>query len=448
MDYRTYSALRLPFDPDPSHIYHSEEQAILWRTLIEFSDGITRNYFGENAFQELLEVLNTMSELSKGETVRTGLLSLDDTASMMNVFPKLSPEGFNSFVSAANEIVGKSVVMEQTFTFAVTASLLYETRLSGRKFPRIAESQYRIAVDADIASYSVWHTTAAIKDEATLLIETSVREFKEQSSNLIIEEQNRQVSTNGAYVELQERHTALRSAIAEAHVQLKSAIAGATQQVNATMEAYKQRYGAAAGQLKQIEQTASELSNSLSSNHDNLKQFKTAAYEALKIDSTRKLWDSRAKSSLVAFIISASLIAVLLIGVPTVGLFNVDIVIRALERVGEATVKGLPASLDGAQLTLVTISRLIVISLPIALYFWVVKLLVRFNMRSLMLMDDANQRHTMIDTYFRLIEQDGATKADRALVLNALFRPLPGGGQESVEPPNFTELLEKATGKG
>jgi hypothetical protein len=53
----------------------------------------------------------------------------------------------------------------------------------------------------------------------------------------------------------------------------------------------------------------------------------------------------------------------------------------------------------------------------------------------------------MLDTFFHLIEKEGAVKEDRALVLNALFRPAPGHG-DNVDPPNFTELVSKAMGTG
>jgi len=61
----------------------------------------------------------------------------------------------------------------------------------------------------------------------------------------------------------------------------------------------------------------------------------------------------------------------------------------------------------------------------------------------MVLMDDARQRHTTMDTYFHLIESNGATTEERGLMLNALFRPLAGHGQDNVDPPNFIELMGK-----
>jgi len=62
-------------------------------------------------------------------------------------------------------------------------------------------------------------------------------------------------------------------------------------------------------------------------------------------------------------------------------------------------------------------------------------------------MDDAGLRATMIETYYKMIEKSAATPEDRALVLSALMRPAPGHGGDPIEPPNFTEVMEKAMGK-
>lgn len=47
----------------------------------------------------------------------------------------------------------------------------------------------------------------------------------------------------------------------------------------------------------------------------------------------------------------------------------------------------------------------------------------------------------------KMIEQSGATVEDRALILQALCRPALGHGGDSVDPPNFTEVIDKAMGR-
>lgn len=171
--------------------------------------------------------------------------------------------------------------------------------------------------------------------------------------------------------------------------------------------------------------------------------FAASVREELKIDTTKKLWRDRAFWSAISFWVSAGVIAAAILAPPSWAIYHIETVFGFLKRVGDAATQGLPVDATTAQLTAATISRLVVITAPLALYFWAVKLLIRFNTRSMMLMDDARQRHTTLDTYFHLIERSGATTEERGLMLNALFRPLPGQGQDSVEPPNFMELVKR-----
>ncbi|WLR92926.1 DUF6161 domain-containing protein [Shinella zoogloeoides] len=183
------------------------------------------------------------------------------------------------------------------------------------------------------------------------------------------------------------------------------------------------------------------------------KQAKETEALAAKIDenlgtlSVKRLWDARAKTSNRAFWISAGLIAIFLLVLPGLALFNLDTVLSALKHIGDVATADLPANASTVQQTVSAVSRLVIITVPLALYFWIVRLLVRFNLHSLALMEDARQRHTMMDTYFHLIGRQAAVREDRALILNALFRPTPGHNSDSVDPPNFTELLDKAIGK-
>lgn len=172
----------------------------------------------------------------------------------------------------------------------------------------------------------------------------------------------------------------------------------------------------------------------------------SALKEGVDTISVKKLWDDRAASSRKAFWGSVGILAIFLVIFPLVGFFKLDEILEMLRHIGDAATTGLPPDANATQLTVATISRLVVITVPLALYFWIIKLLVRFNLHSLALMEDARQRHTMMDTYFHLIGERAATIEDRALILNALFRPTPGQGSDAVEPP-FTDIVSKAMPK-
>lgn len=53
----------------------------------------------------------------------------------------------------------------------------------------------------------------------------------------------------------------------------------------------------------------------------------------------------------------------------------------------------------------------------------------------------------MLDTYLFLTGQGQAQEEHRVLMLNALFRPLPGQAIQDVEPPNWAELMIAAKDK-
>lgn len=171
-------------------------------------------------------------------------------------------------------------------------------------------------------------------------------------------------------------------------------------------------------------------------------------------EAARKLWGERENQNRVALILSSIVVGLMIFVpiilaicfTPNVLHFLAQIVAASSLPTMDAVGAQLPTPSD-AQITIAAIGRLVIVTVPVFLYIWAIRLVVRFNSRSLMLLDDARLRLTMLDTYFHLIKKEGAAKEDRALVLNALFRPAPGHG-DNVEPPNFTELVTKAMGSG
>jgi hypothetical protein len=75
---------------------------------------------------------------------------------------------------------------------------------------------------------------------------------------------------------------------------------------------------------------------------------------------------------------------------------------------------------------------------------WVFRMVARWVMSSLTLGDDAEQRRAMLETYFALVGDPNAKMepSDRILILNAIFRPLPGHQSEDVAPPTLTDLIK------
>ncbi|CDX27757.1 hypothetical protein MPL3356_70216 [Mesorhizobium plurifarium] len=167
-----------------------------------------------------------------------------------------------------------------------------------------------------------------------------------------------------------------------------------------------------------------------------------STYENLKIH-----WVNRSRTARSAMFASWIFLGILLILIPCFAVYENESIVALITRIANAANITLPTDAGPIALTIATFSRLIIVTIPLALYFWLIRLVVRFNMRSMLLMDDANVRATIIETYYKMIEERAATIEDRALILTALCRPPPGHGGDSVDPPNFTELVDKAMGK-
>jgi hypothetical protein len=78
-------------------------------------------------------------------------------------------------------------------------------------------------------------------------------------------------------------------------------------------------------------------------------------------------------------------------------------------------------------------------------------MLLRVGLSNLAIADDASHRHTLTLTFRSLLEHEKnkVQEADRILMLQALFRPLPGGAaDDEAAPPNwFDTLLQRMKAK-
>ncbi|MET1410721.1 DUF6161 domain-containing protein [Roseibium sp. HPY-6] len=85
----------------------------------------------------------------------------------------------------------------------------------------------------------------------------------------------------------------------------------------------------------------------------------------------------------------------------------------------------------------------VLVLIPVLGIAWVLRLLSRFTTQNMMLADDAQLRRVMAETYVKLVSENAIKEPeDRAIILSALFRPLPGTGAEDVSPPSITDILK------
>lgn len=179
-----------------------------------------------------------------------------------------------------------------------------------------------------------------------------------------------------------------------------------------------------------------------------LEGFKASIAESLKLQEARRLWTSSANRAGRAYFWSSIALLLLLVAVPAIAIWQSNAIFGFFRAIGNAVLVDLPENASETAILIAAVSRLVLVTLPVALYIWLIRIVVRFNMRSLLLMDDANQRNTMLETYLHLVEQDAELKQDRPLILEALFRRTPGHGPETIEPPNLTDILRIGTPGG
>ncbi|WP_282046262.1 hypothetical protein [Roseibium album] len=88
--------------------------------------------------------------------------------------------------------------------------------------------------------------------------------------------------------------------------------------------------------------------------------------------------------------------------------------------------------------------RILVVTVPLLGYAWVLRLISKYLNQHLTLGNDASQRRVMARTFVQLVSE-GAAKddQDRATILQALFRPMPGATSDDDQPPNVIGMIKK-----
>ncbi|MER8867096.1 DUF6161 domain-containing protein [Mesorhizobium sp. M0751] len=198
------------------------------------------------------------------------------------------------------------------------------------------------------------------------------------------------------------------------------------------------------GSEKKLADMASRLQNfydNIGEPHKALDAFKASIREELQLQDARKLWTGSAAKAQEAYSISWLILIVLLIGVPAFAISQYQAIIDFFHQVSVGIFKDIPVGASDTVAVISAISRLFLVTVPIAMYLWLIRIVVRFNTRSLLLMDDARQRNTMLETYLHLVERDKDTKGERPLILEALFRRTPGHGGDTIDPPSLPDVL-------
>lgn len=224
-----------------------------------------------------------------------------------------------------------------------------------------------------------------------------------------------------------------------------SRISNVEQLASETQVAYEAKLRKYNSESEDIRSGLAQFDEKLKQQTEDLDSWKVrvqqAATELLKLKNTQEMWDELAKRATNDASLSlATLAALIIVPIALVLIFPgfFGSLLHSLLGLAAGPISSPPTA---AEVTAFAISRVVILSLPIVVYFWVIRLVVRYWTRSLLLQDDARARDTMLKTYRQLIEDRGATAdADRAIVLAAIFRPIPGHGNDT-DPPKLAEMF-------
>ncbi|WP_434052360.1 MAG: DUF6161 domain-containing protein [Roseibium sp.] len=176
---------------------------------------------------------------------------------------------------------------------------------------------------------------------------------------------------------------------------------------------------------------ASTLRDIENNSKKHLENVKNELKENFILQDAMTLWEDKAKRHMNFFYFGAFIFSATII-VAVVGLLwhwtPVTLAVKSLVPEGQS----------------IALGNLVLVTVPVLACAWVLRLLSRFTLQNLNLADDALQRSVMAKTFIRLsgegkVEED----TDRTIMLNALFRPVPGAKEQDLQPPNLSDFISK-----
>ncbi|MGO6676486.1 hypothetical protein [Rhizobium leguminosarum] len=225
-----------------------------------------------------------------------------------------------------------------------------------------------------------------------------------------------------------------------------------------TLHSLQEQFAQSNSVILGAEQKAVDFRDKIEPIEKNFSAFSAAIEARFQISATKKLWQERAFSSGISFYVSTALLLILLIVPAVMVATNYNAISHAVQAAvlmpkdpnaptndgSQRAQPNAPAAvpLNSVELIAVTLNRAVLLIFPIALYVWLIRLLVRYNSRSMLLMDDARIRQAMMDTFYRLATDQTLKDDERKLMLEALYRPAPGH-TDGPDFPNVIELVNK-----
>ncbi|MBG6211769.1 hypothetical protein IWQ49_006460 [Labrenzia sp. EL_126] len=152
----------------------------------------------------------------------------------------------------------------------------------------------------------------------------------------------------------------------------------------------------------------------------------------LVVEAAHTLWGNKSRSHKTSFYVSGGIfvaIVAVALGLPTYYWEALYSEILNLDKLFENHIFG----------------GVLVLLVPILGVAWILRLISRFTIQNMILADDAEMRKVMAETYVKLVTENAIHEPeDRAIILTALFRPLPGSHGEDVSPPSISDVIKQS----
>lgn len=156
--------------------------------------------------------------------------------------------------------------------------------------------------------------------------------------------------------------------------------------------------------------------------------------DSIRLDASHKLWRKRSKAHLWW---TLGAFAVMVCGIAAV---VASVIFYALPMIE-------PTFFEIVTRSGFTTQKLILISLCIIGAAWLLRFVARAIVENMSLRADAQHRQSMLETYLALRGEVGLKDEERVIILNALFRPLPGQTADENPPTPVTEAFRGLVGR-
>ena len=185
--------------------------------------------------------------------------------------------------------------------------------------------------------------------------------------------------------------------------------------------------------LKRSDEAASKLDEYIESKTSLFNRLEDLYRKQLTLQEPAVSWENIAKRKTKVWIGWLIFFALLVITPVIAAIVEWDVVSAAIAKITAASNGGF------------SISGLAIISVPALFYAWLLKNVSRVFIQNLNLADDASHRRSLALTYMGLLqdEKHPATDQDRAIILNALFRPIPPQTNDEGPPAGLIDLIKK-----